>query len=66
MSDQAKAVYPTEERIEGPTPSGGDYAIIYYRNVAGDPTPKNRATQVEIVEFKGENSIFHTFGTLKG
>jgi hypothetical protein len=54
----------TEERIEGPTPEGGDYAIAYYRDANGDLTPKSQATQVAIAEFRGTEPFFWTYGTL--
>jgi hypothetical protein len=54
----------TEERIEGPTPEGGDYAIAYYRDANGDITPKSQATQVAIAEFRGTEPFFWTYGTL--
>jgi hypothetical protein len=53
------------ERIDGPTPNGGTYAIAYYQDEAGEATDKDAATAVEIVEFDGDdNEIFRTYGEL--
>jgi hypothetical protein len=39
------------ERIEGPTPAGGEWMEVSYLNDAGEPANKIVATQAEIVEF---------------
>ncbi len=39
------------ERIEGPTPRGGAYAIAYYQDANGQPADKASAVAVEIVEY---------------
>ena len=53
------------ERIDGPTPHGGDYAIAYYQDASGEAVDKSRAVAVEIVEFDArDNYIFRTYGTL--
>lgn len=56
---------PTTQRIEGPTPGGGAYAVAAYRDAAGDPAPKSRATRVEITEFDADGqAVARTYGTL--
>lgn len=56
----------TEERTEGPTPHGGAYAIAYFQNKDGQPTIKERAAKVEIVEFDaGGNVVWRTYGTME-
>jgi hypothetical protein len=41
----------TSERIEGKTPSGGAYAIVYFLDVDGEPVSKEAAVTLEIVEY---------------
>lgn len=54
-----------EERIDGPTPAGGVYAIARYRDAVGEPIPKEFATHITIVEYDGQgNQIFRTHGTM--
>ncbi len=48
------------ERIEGPTPNGGDYAIAYYQDKDGELVDKDNASRVTIAEFKGETPFFWT------
>lgn len=54
------------ERVDGPTPNGGAYAIAYFRDSDGKPCPKDKAKTMEIVEYdeKG-NDLFRTYGTCK-
>lgn len=40
-----------EERIDGPTPNGGAYAIIYYQDAQGELTDKSSAVRAELIEF---------------
>ena len=47
----------TSERINGRTPSGGDYLVAVYINEDGDPTPKNEASHVEELEFDAMNRL---------
>jgi hypothetical protein len=52
----------TQERIDGPTPNGGVYSIAYFSDDDGDPTSKQKATRMEIVEFDREgNQLFRTY-----
>lgn len=57
---------PTTERIEGPTPAGGAYAMAHYRDDDGNPAPKGSATHVEIIEYdRHDRAIHRTHGTLR-
>lgn len=53
------------ERIEGPTPNGGDYAIAYYQDENGELVDKDKASQVTIAEFSGETPFFWTYLDIK-
>lgn len=50
---------PTTERIEPtedePLPNGGAYAIVYYQDIDGGPTPKGKALRAEVFEYSVEN-----------
>lgn len=39
------------ERVDGPTPSGGDYSIAHFFNGEREPCGKDEATGVEILEY---------------
>lgn len=55
----------TEERVEGPTPAGGAYAIAYFLDAGGDPIRREDAVAVEIVEYAVDGSaIRRTYGTI--
>lgn len=55
----------TQERIEGETPNGGVYAIAYFKDKDGQPTAKEKAVAVEIVEFdKDDKAVWRTHGTM--
>lgn len=43
----------TEKKI-GKTIYGGDYSIAYYFDKDGNPAPKDKASNVRIVEFTNE------------
>ncbi|KPQ33182.1 MAG: hypothetical protein HLUCCA11_19450 [Phormidesmis priestleyi Ana] len=52
----------TQERIDHPTPNGGEYSIAYYRDAEGLPTAKQSAVSAEIVEFDSfDRQIFRTY-----
>lgn len=53
-----------QERTEGPTPNGGDYAVAYYQNSWGEATFKPIATHVVVAEFKGDKPFFWTHASL--
>ena len=56
---------PTEQRMDGPTPNGGAYSIIYYQNADGGSTSKDKAQKAEIVEFSSSGKqIFRTYMSL--
>ena len=40
------------ERVDEPTPNGGDYSIAIYSDDQGNPTTPAKATHVEIKEYK--------------
>ena len=39
------------KRIDGATPNGGQYSILYFRDKDGCPCVENKATTVEAVEY---------------
>jgi hypothetical protein len=52
----------TRERTEGPTPTGGAYAIAYFRDARGNPCTKAEAHATEIIEFDArDNQVFRTY-----
>ena len=56
---------PTSERIEGPTPNGGAYAVAHFRGSDGTPVPKSKAVYVEIIEYGADGEeLFRTHGQL--
>jgi hypothetical protein len=56
----------TEERIEGPTPSGGAYALAYF-SAGGVPVDKAQADAVEVIEFTADGAeIARTYADLPG
>lgn len=54
----------TQERVDGLTPNGGDHMIAYYLDAEGNPAAKDKAVQAEIVEYKGEEVVQRTYGTI--
>ena len=55
-----------KERAVGPTPNGGSYSEIYYRDDNGNPADKEVATRCEIVEYDAEGrAIRSTLGFLE-
>jgi hypothetical protein len=55
----------TFERVEGPTPKGGVYAIAFWQDSKGQPTSKYKATHAEIVEYDAKgNGFYRTYMTL--
>ncbi len=54
------------EKIDGPTPNGGDYSVASYFDINGIPCNKNKAFKMVIEEFKKDGtSIYRTYGTCK-
>lgn len=54
------------ERVDGATPNGGTYSIIYYQDAAGEPVDKEQATQCEIVEFDADDEeVARTYGEIE-
>lgn len=52
------------ERINEPTPCGGDYSEIHYFNDAGESVDKTVATKCAICEYdKNGNLLNETWGT---
>lgn len=52
----------TQQRDDGPTPNGGVYSIAYFSDSEGNPTTKENATRMEIVEFDEDgNGFFRTY-----
>lgn len=57
----------TEERVEGPTPAGGAYAIAMFMKANGTPCVKEHAEQMEITEYdKSGKVLMRTYGTIGG
>lgn len=55
---------PEVERINGPTPHGGVYAVAFFSR-DGIPVAKSEATAVEIVEYDAQDGeVFRTYGKL--
>lgn len=53
------------ERINGETPSGGDYSEIFYLNEQHDLVPPEKATECRIHECKNDGTIlFITYAKL--
>ena len=53
-----------EERIIGPTPAGGDYAVARF-SCDGKPVEKDQATEVEIIEYSADGmEIRRTYGSI--
>ncbi len=51
------------ERIDGPTPNGGDYSIASYFDKDGIPCNRNKAFKMIIEEFKKDGTSIHrTYG----
>lgn len=56
----------TQERIDEPTPNGGMYSIAYFSDAEGNPTTKENATRMEIVEFDRDGKQIHRTYMEKG
>lgn len=53
------------ERVDEPTPSGGDYSIAYYYDKDGHPCTKSQASAVNILEFTADGRrVNETYGRL--
>ena len=48
------------ERIDGPTPNGGDYAVAYYYDKMHRPCKKQDAFSKVIVEYKNNGEYVNT------
>ena len=48
-----------EKRI-GPTPNGGDYAVLLWLDADGRPTEKERAVEGRILEYRDDGTLLHT------
>jgi hypothetical protein len=56
----------TTERIDEPTPKGGDYSEIFYLNNSGEIIDKERATCAVIRECKANGTLIaETFMTIE-
>ena len=54
----------TEERVDGPTPAGGAYAIARFSR-DGEAAAKDCATEVELIEYAADGrEIQRTYGIL--
>jgi hypothetical protein len=58
---------PMSERRDGPTPAGGAYSVIQYRDAAGGRAPKSAAVACEVLEFDAEGTcVARTYAALAG
>lgn len=48
------------ERVDEPTPSGGDYSIAYYYDAEHRPCKKVDACWVDIVEYKADGTFVNS------
>ena len=48
------------ERVEGPTPGGGAYSLIYYYNDDNILVPKAEATWTVVKEYTADNELLVT------
>ena len=54
------------ERVEGPTPHGGAYAIATFLNDKNEAVTKALATRINIVEYDaGGQEIFRTYSDMR-
>ena len=52
-----------QDRVDEPTPNGGDYSVAYYMNDDRNPCEPKYATMCEIVEYKNDGTpIMSTLG----
>lgn len=59
------ATVPTAQRVDEPTPNGGDYSEIIYMDDNFDLADEDVATKCVILECMADGSIIcETFGTL--
>lgn len=50
------------KRIDGATPNGGQYAILYFRDNNGRPCSESKAATVEAVEYSADDvELFRTY-----
>lgn len=62
----AKPADQTSETIHKPTPNGGVKSTAFYQDAQGQPTTKDKAVKVEIVEYDAhDNPIHRTYMTTK-
>jgi hypothetical protein len=41
----------TQQRVDKPTPNGGAYSIMYFKDAAGNPVDKESAVAAEAIEY---------------
>lgn len=59
-------IMATSKRVEGPTPTGAAYAIIFYQDEEGEPIEATAATHAELIEYTQEGlHVFRTYVNLK-
>lgn len=53
---------PTSEQFNGPTSTGGAYAVVFYRDGDGSPCSRTDAETLEVVEMDADDRpIFRTY-----
>lgn len=50
----------TSERVDGPTPGGGDYMLVYFSDVERNPCDKSNAEHFEIQEYTKDGTLIAT------
>lgn len=50
----------TSEKVEGRTPGGGDYSIVYFKDKDGNRTSKENAAHYEIQEYTKDGKLVQT------
>lgn len=54
------------QRLKGPTPAGGAYALAYYYDANGKPCERAKAVRVEIHECDEDGEVIaRTYGSPK-
>ena len=57
---------PMQKKIDGPTPNGGAYAIVYFRDSNGNRCNESECYDCEIVEYDNDGRfIFSTLSEPK-
>jgi hypothetical protein len=59
-------IVQTSKRMEGPTPAGGEYGVVYFLNDAGEPADEAVATRFEFIEYDTNGDhVERSYGTIE-